>query len=94
MTDNNGNTPHGHYLHQEIWALPNFADLSNRMNERHWTILNAGHYINGFRNKDWLNIDPSEVPGICTGMCETIKQVKEADAGLLELINQVANRIL
>jgi len=88
ITDNNGNTPHSHYLHREIWALPAFAELSSRMNEQHWIILNAGHYINGFRNKDWLNINPSEMPGICTGMCEVIIKIKEADARLLELINQ------
>jgi len=51
--------------------------------DEHDTILNAGHYINGFRNRDRLNIDPSEIPGICTGMCEVIEKFKEADMKLL-----------
>jgi hypothetical protein len=78
--------PHTHYLHQEIH--PALTEFWDGLNEQHWIILNAGHYINGFRNRDWLTLDPSEIPEICAGMCEVIENVKKADARLLDLINQ------
>jgi len=80
--------PHNHYLHQELWVHAAFAELSNRINEQHWIILNAGHKINEFANRDWLTIDLSEIPGISTKMCEVIEKIKEADMKLLEVINQ------
>jgi len=80
--------PHSHYLHQELWVHPAFAELANRINEQHWIILNNGHKFGGFANRDWLHVDPSEIPGICTGMCEVIEEIKKSDMRLLELINQ------
>ena len=79
--------PHSHYLHKELWDL-DFAELSNHMNEQHWIILNAGHKFGVFTDRDWLNIDLSEIPGICTAVCEVIEEIKKADMRLLELINQ------
>jgi len=79
--------PHSHYLHKELFN-PAFIELWNSLINEHDTVLDAGHYINGFRNRDWLNIDPAEIPGICTGMCEVIEKVKDADMKMLEKMNR------
>ena len=80
--------PHSHYLHKELWDL-DIAELANSMNEQHWIIVNTGGKFGGFANRDWLTIDPSEIPGISTEICEDISKIKEADMKLLDLVNQV-----
>ena len=80
--------PHSHYLHQEIWVHPAFDELAASMNEQHWIILNAGHKISEFANRDWLNIDPVQIPSLCTEICGLIANIKAADIKLLDLINQ------
>jgi hypothetical protein len=82
-----GNPDNSHYLQKEL-QNPDLIKIWNSLVDEHDIILNAGHYINGFRNRDWLNIDPSEIPGICVGMCGVIEKIKEADMKLLDKINQ------
>jgi len=89
MTDNAGRTPHSHYLHQEIWALPAFAELVNRMNEQHWIILNAGHKVGGFHGKlKKATFTPWRIRGLSAEICEEIGKIKQADIELLGFINQ------
>jgi len=85
MSDEN---PHYHYLHQEIWTHPAFQELADLMNEQHWIILNAGHKIGEFANRDWLNTDPVQIPSLCTEVCGLIANIKAADMKLLELVSQ------
>jgi hypothetical protein len=81
--------PHSHALHQEIWAIPGFAELSERLNEQHWIILNNGHKVGGFHNKAKKAVfAPWRIRGLSAKICETINEIKDADRKLLEIINQ------
>jgi len=80
---------HSHHLHQEIWALPGFAGLSNRLNEQHWLILNAGHKVSELHGKlKQARFMPWRIRGLSAEICEEIGKVKQADIELLDLINQ------
>ena len=52
-------------------------------------LVGCGHKCNGFYgSRDWLTVDPSEIPGISEEICETIAKAKTADIKLLEIIKQ------
>ena len=81
--------PHSHYLHQKIWAIPDFAELSNRLNEQHWIILNNGHKISDLTNRlKKAAFTPWKIRSLSADVCGAIREIKEADMKLLEIINQ------